>query len=132
MVLSLNPTLFLQQSNCPQMPLLLTISNTYNKGLHSNFRNAWNIQDIQYGACCEGQEWQRGGFGMDHSHPIPAPDYTVISHPRHKLMSGQVDWFPSPLTKKLITLSPPRPECPLALTLTRDKQILYPNAFSFH
>ena len=26
-------------------------------------------------------------------YPIPTPDYTIISHPRYKPESGQVDWF---------------------------------------
>ena len=51
---------------------------------------------------------------MGHSHPIPAPDYIVISHPRHKHVSGQVDWSESPLTKELITPFPPCPECSLS------------------
>ena len=29
-------------------------------------------------------------------------------------VSGQVDWFPSPVTKELITPSPPCPKCPLS------------------
>ena len=45
---------------------------------------------------------------------ILAPDYIVISHPRHKPVSRQVDWSSSSLTKKLITPSSPRPECPLS------------------
>ena len=51
---------------------------------------------------------------MGHSHPIPALDCIVISHPRHKPMSRQVDWSLSQLTKELITPSLPRLECPLS------------------
>ena len=51
---------------------------------------------------------------MGHSHPTPALDYIVISHPWHKPVSRQVDWSLPPLTKELITPYLPRPECPLS------------------
>ena len=51
------------------------------------------------------------GLGQDTHIPFPSQLHTVISHPYSKLVLGQVDLFPSLLTKWLITSSSPCLRC---------------------